>query len=80
MPELIGASAWKRKPNVDKVKIYHVAVPKERVFFMVKQVWSDPAVYRIEVDLPQNPLHNLNVYWKIRAVSMRLNPVFQQLL
>ena len=47
---------------------------------MVKQVWSDPAVYRIEVDLPQNPLHNLNVYWKIRAVSMRLNPVFQQLL
>lgn len=29
---------------------------------MVKQVWNDPAVYCVEVDLPQNPLHNLNVY------------------
>lgn len=29
---------------------------------MVEQVWNSPAIYRIEVELPQNPLRNLNVY------------------
>ena len=26
------------------------------------KVWDDPAVFSIEVDLPQNPLWYLNVY------------------
>lgn len=29
---------------------------------MVTKVWNDPAVYKIQVDLPQNPLRYLNVY------------------
>ena len=29
---------------------------------MVKKVWDDPEIYRIFVDLPQNPLRLLNVY------------------
>lgn len=29
---------------------------------MVKKVWDDPEIYRIYVDLPENPLRLLNVY------------------
>lgn len=29
---------------------------------MPKQLWNDPAIYRIQVTLPQNPLKNLNSY------------------
>lgn len=29
---------------------------------MVTKVWNDPAIYSIQVDLPQNPLRFLNVY------------------
>lgn len=29
---------------------------------MVTKVWENPSVYSIHVDLPQNPLRNLNVY------------------
>lgn len=29
---------------------------------MVTKVWNSPTIYSIQVDLPQNPLRNLNVY------------------
>lgn len=29
---------------------------------MVTKVWDAPAVYDIQIDLPQNPLRTLNVY------------------
>lgn len=29
---------------------------------MIEQIWDTPAVFRIPVELPQNPLKNLNVY------------------
>ena len=29
---------------------------------MVIKVWDNPEIFSIQVDLPQNPLRNLNVY------------------